>query len=159
VKKKTKKTKAAATKKKPGRAPKRNNPAPALKARLDAEFANAVASAKTYVENPQRLSELFDEAVKEAASMPRGPFGENWPYFHAMLRLIRSYADGDYRAIPESTLVVIVAAIIFVVNPLDVIPDALPALGYLDDATVISLAVKRSRDALHDFMAWENRAR
>jgi len=158
VKKKTKKTKAVATKKKPARVPKQNNPAAGLKARLDAEFSAAVASAKTYVESPRRLRALFDEAVKEAASMPRGPFGENWPYFHAMLRLIRCYADGDYRAIPESTLVVIVAAIIFVVNPLDVIPDALPVLGYLDDATVISLAVKRSRDALDDFMSWENRS-
>ena len=159
MKKRTKKTKTAATKKKPGRALKRNNPAPALKARLDAEFATAVASAKTYVSKPRRLSELFDEAGKEAESMPQGPFGENWPYFHAMLRLIRSYAEGDYRAISESTLVVIVAAIIFVVNPLDVIPDALPALGYLDDATVIALAVRRSLDALDDFVAWENSAR
>ena len=158
MKKKTKKTKAIAGKKKPTRAQKRKNPAPALKARLDAEFATAVASAKTYVEDPPRLTALFNEAVNEAASMPRGPFGENWPYFHAMLRLIRSYADGDYRAIPESTLVVIVAAIVYVVNPLDVIPDALPQLGYLDDATVIALAVKRSRDALDDFMTWEMKA-
>jgi len=41
------------------------------------------------------------------------------------------------------------------VSPLVAIPDALPSLGYLDDATVIALAVKRSRDVLDDFMAWE----
>jgi uncharacterized membrane protein YkvA (DUF1232 family) len=45
-----------------------------------------------------------------------------------------------------------------VVNPLDVIPDALPALGYLDDATVVALAVKRGRQALDEFMIWETRA-
>lgn len=89
--------------------------------------------------------------------MPREPFAETWSYFQAMLRLIRAYSDGAYRDIPESTLVVIVAAIVYLVNPLDVIPDALPALGYLDDATVIALAVKRSRDALDNFMAWETR--
>ena len=91
--------------------------------------------------------------------MPREPFGDTWPYFQAMLRLIRACADGQYRHVPENTLVVIVAAIVYVVNPLDVIPDALPALGYLDDATVIALAVKRSREALDDFMAWETQPR
>jgi len=144
-------------KKKPATTSKRN-PVPALKKRLDAEFATAVASAKTYVGNPSRLTALFEEAVKEAASMPREPFGETWPYLQAMLRLIRAYADGQYRNISESTLVVIVAAIVYIVNPLDVIPDALPALGYLDDATVLALAVKRSRDSLDAFMSWETRA-
>ena len=122
---------------------------------MDAEFATAVASAKTYIGNPARLRALFDEAAKEAASMPREPFAETWPYFQAMLRLIRACSDGRYRDVPESTLTVIVAAIVYLVNPLDVIPDALPALGYLDDATVVALAVRRSRDTLDNFMAWE----
>ena len=87
--------------------------------------------------------------------MPKEPFAETWPYFQTMLRLVRAYARGSYRGISDSTLVVIIAAIIYVVNPLDVIPDALPALGYLDDATVIALAVRRSRQALEDFMIWE----
>ena len=129
-----------------------------MKERLDAEFAKAVQSAKAYVGNPSRLSALFDEAAKQAESMPREPFLETWPYFQAMLRLIRAYAAGSYRDVPESTLVVIIAAVVYVVNPLDVIPDAVPALGYLDDATVIALAVRRSRQALDDFMAWETSA-
>ena len=131
---------------------------PGLKERLDAEFAKAVQSAKAYVGNPSRLSALFDEAAKQAESMPREPFLETWPYFQAMLRLIRAYAAGSYRDVPESTLVVIIAAVVYVVNPLDVIPDAVPALGYLDDATVIALAVRRSRQALDDFMTWETSA-
>ena len=87
--------------------------------------------------------------------MPREAFRETWPYLQTMLRLMRAYAEGKYPEVPESTLVVIVAAIVYLVNPLDVIPDALPALGYLDDATVVSLAVRRSRETLDDFMAWE----
>ena len=131
---------------------------PVLKERLEAEFARAVKSAKSYVENPQQLQSLFDEAAKQAATMPKEPFQETWPYFQAMLRLIRAYSNGVYRDVPDSTLVVIIAAIIYVVNPLDVIPDALPALGFLDDGTVLALAVRRSRQALDDFMTWETTA-
>src|ERR1700737_124746 len=135
------------------------NQGPVLKERLEAEFPQAVKSAKSYVGNPQGLQSLFEEASKQAASMPKEPFQETWPYFQAMLRLIRAYSQANYRDVPESTLVVIIAAIIYVVNPLDVIPDALPALGFLDDATVLALAVRRSRQALDDFMAWETTAR
>ena len=132
--------------------------AAALKERFEAEFAQAVKSARAYLEDPQRLESLFVDAAQEAATMPKEPFAETWPYFQAMLRLVRAYARGSYRGISDSTLVVIIAAIIYVVNPLDVIPDALPALGYLDDATVIALAVRRSRQALDDFMIWETTA-
>jgi uncharacterized membrane protein YkvA (DUF1232 family) len=149
------KKKTAARKKK---AVVKASPDPALEKRLEAEFAKAVKSAKSYVENPHRLRGLFAEAAKQAAAMPKEPFAETWAYFQAMLRLIRAYAEGTYIGASESTLVVVIAAIIYVVNPLDVIPDALPALGYLDDATVIALAVRRSRQALDDFMAWETTA-
>jgi uncharacterized membrane protein YkvA (DUF1232 family) len=131
------------------------NQAQALKERFEAEFATAVKSARTYVERPERLQGLFQDAAKEAATMPKEPFGETWPYLQAMLRLIRAYSRGQYRDISSDTLVVIVAAIVYVVNPLDVIPDALPALGFLDDATVLALAVRRSRSALDNFMSWE----
>jgi uncharacterized membrane protein YkvA (DUF1232 family) len=150
------KPKTGARKKKPKAT--KENKSPVLKERLEAEFAEAVKSAKSYVGNPQRLQSLFAEAAKQAASMPREPFQETWPYFQAMLRLIRAYSQGNYRDVPESTLVVIIAAIIYVVNPLDVIPDALPALGFLDDATVLALAVRRSRQTLDDFMTWETAA-
>jgi len=133
-------------------------PSPVLKERLEAEFAKAVINAKSYVDNPQRLQSLFEEAARQAASMPKEPFAETWPYFQTMLRLIRAYSEAKYRDVPESTLVVIIAAIIYIVNPLDVIPDALPALGYLDDATVLALAVRRAREALDDFMIWETAA-
>ena len=129
-----------------------------LKERLEAEFAEAVKSAKSYVEDPERLRALFQEAAKEAASLPRDPFKETWPYFQTMLRLIRTYYQGDYRDVDESMSLVIIAAIIYVVNPLDLIPNAIPALGFLDDATVLALAVRRTRQTLDDFMTWETTA-
>jgi uncharacterized membrane protein YkvA (DUF1232 family) len=155
------KTKAKTKKKVARRAPKpkrtRDSTSP-LKARLEAEFAQAVWSARAYVNNPERLRGLFEEATKQAISLPKDPFKDTWPYFQTMLRLIRAYYRGDYRAVTESTLVVIIAAIIYVVSPLDVIPDAIPAIGFLDDATVLALAVKRTREELDAFMMWETMA-
>ena len=126
-----------------------------LKARLEAEFAQAVRSAKAYVNDPLRLRDLFQDAAKAARSMPTDAFGDAWPYFQTMLRLIRAYYRGEYHEVTESTLVIIIAAVIYVVTPLDVIPDAIPAIGFLDDATVVALALQRTRQDLDDFMLWE----
>jgi uncharacterized membrane protein YkvA (DUF1232 family) len=126
-----------------------------LKTRLEAEFAQAVWNAKSYVHDSARLRALFEEASKHAMSLPKEPFKDTWPYLQTMLRLIRAYSRGEYRAVTETTLVIITAAIIYFVSPLDVIPDAIPAIGFLDDATVLALAVTRTRQDLDDFMIWE----
>jgi uncharacterized membrane protein YkvA (DUF1232 family) len=126
-----------------------------LQARLQAEFAEAVKSAQSYVGDPDRLRDLVSEAAKKAATMPRDAFKETWPYFQTMLRLVRAYYRGDYREVPLTTLVVIIAAIIYVVNPFDMIPDWVPVLGLLDDAFVLALAIRRTRQTLDDFMVWE----
>src|SRR5438105_5829770 len=108
------KTKTRSHKRKPAAKAKKDH-TPVLKERLEAEFAQAMKSAKSYVGDPQRMRALFQEAAKEAASLPRDPFKETWPYFQTMLRLIRAYYRSDYRNVDESTLVVIIAAIIYVV--------------------------------------------
>src|SRR6059058_2666049 len=128
---------------------------PTLKTRLEAEFARAVRSARAYVDDPLRLRDLFQDAAQAARSLPTDSFGDTWPYFQTMLRLIRAYYRGEYHEVTESTLVILIAAVIYVVSPLDVIPDAIPAIGFLDDATVVALAVQRARQDLDDFMLWE----
>ena len=126
-----------------------------LQSRLEAAFAQAVWNAKSYVSDPKRLRTLFEDASKQSTSLPKDAFKDSWPYLQTMLRLIRAYYRNDYRAVPETSLVVIIAAIIYVVSPLDVIPDAIPAIGFLDDATVLALALQRTRQDLDDFMIWE----
>jgi uncharacterized membrane protein YkvA (DUF1232 family) len=129
-----------------------------LKARVEAEFSQAVKSARSYVTSPARLRSLAQEAADKAASLPKEAFKDTWTYLQAMLRLIRAYARGDYRRVPATTLLVIVAALIYIVNPFDFIPDWIPGLGLLDDAFVLGLAIAKTKQTLDEFMAWEMRA-
>jgi len=72
-----------------------------------------------------------------------------------MLRLIRAYYLGEYRMVERSALLSIIAAISYFVDPFDLMPDEIPFLGFLDDATVVAFAVERTRQTLDDFMTWE----
>jgi uncharacterized membrane protein YkvA (DUF1232 family) len=120
-------------------------------------FARAILDAKSYAADPDSLRALFDEASAKAATIPESALKELGPHLPTMLRLIRAYSDGGYTEIARDHLLTIVAAVSYLVDPFDLIPDEVPFLGYVDDATVIEFAALRSQPALHRFMAWEAR--
>jgi uncharacterized membrane protein YkvA (DUF1232 family) len=117
-----------------------------------------LARAKSYAKDPKALRVLFEEAVRKTSSIPKAPFANLWSYFQSMLRLIRAYYRGDYRDVRIANLVVIIGAIIYVLDPWDLIPDWIPVLGFVDDATILAFAVQKTRETLDDFTAWETTA-
>jgi uncharacterized membrane protein YkvA (DUF1232 family) len=120
-----------------------------------AAFRRATADAEHYAGDRKRLQKLVEDAVGKINTIPRGPFGETWPYLLAMIRMIRDFQRGEYDDLAAPKLLIIIAAIIYFVSPFDVIPDWIPVLGHIDDAFVISLALKSVRGDLDTFMAWE----
>ena len=120
-----------------------------------AAFRRAALEAEAYLRDPARLRKLVQDAVGKVNIIPRGPFGEAWPYLLAMIRLVRDYQRAEYRDMAASKVLNIVAALIYFVSPFDVIPDWLPVLGHIDDSFVITLALKSIRADLDAFMAWE----
>lgn len=74
--------------------------------------------------------------------------------FRVLIRLVVAYARGHYREIPPDALVVVVAGLVYVVSPVDLIPDFMPG-GFADDAAVIVWIVKTVRAELDAFRAWE----
>jgi len=129
---------------------------PARKAALRSDaFARAERNAKLFAKDPERLRRLVEKAAEKAASVPQDAFGENWPYLQTMFRLAYAHGHGQYREVSEDALLSILAALNYFVDPFDLIPDEIPFLGYIDDATVVDFAVAKAKRALDDFMIWE----
>jgi len=123
--------------------------------RSSAAFREATSKAESYAKDPKRLRQLFEDATKKSRNIPKGPFAETWAYLMAMLRLIRAYYTGAYRAIPWQSLILIIIAVIYFVSPIDLIPDWIPVIGLIDDAFVVGLVLKSVKDDLDAFMEWE----
>jgi uncharacterized membrane protein YkvA (DUF1232 family) len=105
----------------------------------------------------RRNGELLDvakEAEKIAAKMRSGPMSKLVDQLKALLRLVRAYATGEYKHVSWESMVLVVAAIAYVVSPLDLIPDFIPVVGYLDDAAVVGFVLKIVREELDEFIAW-----
>jgi uncharacterized membrane protein YkvA (DUF1232 family) len=118
-------------------------------------FARALTEAKLCVAGSGGLRSLFEQAARKAASLPKQPFKDNWPYIQTMLRLVRAYERGEYRQVSNDALMWIVAGLNYLIDPFDLIPDKTPFLGFVDDAAVIEFVADKTRQALDDFMTWE----
>src|SRR5260370_9482964 len=76
-------------------------------------FSQALTNARSYAKDPERLRQLFKEAVKKSRTIPKAPFKDLWAYFQAMLRLFRAYYGREHRTVPLQNLAMIVDATIY----------------------------------------------
>ncbi len=74
-----------------------------------------------------------------------------------MLALVKDYATGRYREVPYWVISATALALLYVLNPVDVIPDLLPGIGYLDDATVVAFCLKLIERELEKYKQWRDR--
>jgi uncharacterized membrane protein YkvA (DUF1232 family) len=119
-------------------------------------FAALLSRAAQYAKNPDKLKDLTTKARQKAESAGSGgPLKDVWESLLTLLRLIRAYAKGEYRQIPWHNLVLIVAAVLYFLTPVDVIPDFIVGMGYLDDAAVIAWVMNTVKSVLNEFLKWE----
>lgn len=72
-----------------------------------------------------------------------------------MFSLVRDYWRGEYRQIPWKSIAAIAAALLYVLNPLDLIPDALLLVGLIDDAAVVATVLVWVESDLYRYAAWK----
>ncbi|MBQ0745959.1 MAG: DUF1232 domain-containing protein [Marinobacter sp.] len=72
-----------------------------------------------------------------------------------MFSMIRDYWNGSYRNVPWKSIAAMAGALIYVMNPLDFIPDLIIGFGFLDDAGVVALCLKLVESDLHKYAAWK----
>jgi len=71
-----------------------------------------------------------------------------------LVRMIKDYISGAYREIPWKTIAAVVFAIIYVINPFDLVPDFIPGIGWLDDAAIVTLVVAAIKAELDKYQNW-----
>ncbi len=119
-------------------------------------FALARRAAARVMQRRVRLLRLVRSAyarlARHEAAMARDE--DDLP---TLLRLAGRWARREYRAVPWRSVLYAVAALLYFVNPVDLIPDALAGLGFVDDVAVVGAVVNAIRKDLERFRRWEGR--
>ena len=74
----------------------------------------------------------------------------------AKAALLKDYIQKDYTEVPKKSLIFIVAALLYLVNPRDIIPDKFIGVGLIDDAAVVAACIALTKADLDAYDAWKD---
>ncbi|MBE3659008.1 hypothetical protein BOO92_20285 [Vibrio navarrensis] len=100
-------------------------------------------------------SKKGNKKLEQLDSNPPGALSKLWNDIKLMVNLITDYVKGDYTEVPWRVIAAITGAIVYFASPIDVIPDFIPVVGYLDDALVIKLALDLASEDLIEYKRWK----
>lgn len=118
-------------------------------------FGRYKSRATKLLKSPEEALALSTRAAKKLAGTDvSARFQTVRDELGLLVAMLRAWVSGDYRNIATSSIVAIVAALLYFVVPFDLVPDFIAGIGLLDDAAVIAYVIGLVRDEIADFEKW-----
>ncbi|MDY6903600.1 MAG: YkvA family protein [Thermodesulfobacteriota bacterium] len=73
-----------------------------------------------------------------------------------LFQLVSDFTSGRYRRVPVRSIIVFIAAVVYIVFPVDILPDMIPGYGQIDDALVALLGLYLLEKDIQDYSQWRN---
>ncbi len=120
-------------------------------------FAKALRRAKEILGDPEKLKKLVTDSIHKLRNLKDDNEGimDLKNKVNTINRMIHAYISGDYRKIPWKSLTLLTAGIIYFVMPLDIVPDFIPVIGFLDDLSVLLWIFHSLKKDVAAFEEWE----
>lgn len=110
--------------------------------------------AKRIVSDPERMEKL----AKESFSLLKGEgkLAEVQREGLLLWKMAKDTITGRYRGLKKRNLFLIVAGLMYLVNPMDLVPDFLFAIGFADDVGVLMYVFKKLDQEIKAYEAWRD---
>ena len=92
----------------------------------------------------------------EKASKYKNQLEKVWEYLQLFFSIVKDYINGNYKEIPIKTIISIVASLLYLISPIDLIPDFIPGVGLIDDVFVIGLVISGAKSDLDKYKDWKS---
>jgi uncharacterized membrane protein YkvA (DUF1232 family) len=117
-------------------------------------WKRAVKMAESVIGDAKKLRGVIEQAVRKMETHSEALKGV-LDDLQLIFRLVRTWLKGDYKDLSKKSLVVLVGALVYFLMPLDAIPDFIPGLGFMDDVTIVGLALTAVKTEIEKFREWE----
>lgn len=105
------------------------------------------------ISDRNKLGRIINLALRKG--MNKEELKDAWKNILLLINVVRDWKDGTYRDIPKRTIILVVAALLYLITPVDMVPDFIPLTGLLDDITVIGFVIKQVSQELEKYKAWK----
>ncbi|MCH1627567.1 YkvA family protein [Fredinandcohnia quinoae] len=113
-----------------------------------------MSKAVSYTKDKKKSKSLLQNAEKKASTNKNSLSGV-WDKFQLLIAALKAWWSGEYRDIQPRSIIMITAALIYFVSPIDLIPDFLIGLGIVDDAAVLGYVFSQISKELDRFKKWK----
>jgi uncharacterized membrane protein YkvA (DUF1232 family) len=120
--------------------------------KADEEFVKEGAE-KITDKDVEKVVDKSEEIKQKFVS--RGPLKRFIEDAKLLIALIKDFRASRYRQVPYGIIAAAVFALLYVFNPFDLVPDVLPFVGAVDDATVIGACLLMMEQDLNKFRHWK----
>lgn len=117
-------------------------------------FNSAFKKASNTIKNPSGISALILQVGNKLAS-GKSSLKDIKNDLSVLVKLIKQWSLGNYKNVSNKTVITIIATLLYFVNPLDLIPDVIPIIGFTDDATILLYVLNLIGKEVDDFKDWE----
>ncbi len=120
----------------------------------------AVDGKKTQAEYITHNKDAFDKFLKDIEkTLKKIPnVGNILSDIPLLVSMVKSYVSGEYREVPYNMIVGVIATLLYVISPIDLIPDVIPVAGFADDAMAVAFCVKMNHDDLEKYKSWRDQS-
>lgn len=101
----------------------------------------------------QKVSES-EEELRKRFEKP-GPIGRFVGDLKLLFSMVKDYSKGAYRQAPYWTIGAVTFTFLYILNPMDIMPDIIPGVGQLDDAAVVGICLKLIQHELSRYKVWK----
>lgn len=121
---------------------------------MNQELNKSKTKAEELLKDKEKTQKTLEDAFKKAKDK-KGPISKVFEDLKLMMSLVKDYISGKYREIPYGSIVAAVGGILYFLSPIDLIPDFIPVVGYIDDVFVIGLVLKQIHADLELYAEWK----
>lgn len=118
-------------------------------------FEQSKEKAKKLLEDWDKMDRFLERLERKLKHVP--VVGGMLSEIPILIALVKAYIEKRYLDIPIGSIIAVVGALIYFLSPIDLMPDFLPAIGLVDDAAVIGLALKFVHDDVKEYKAWREK--